>query len=97
MATTTIKLSDAQTATKNINSKLNSQAEIINSYKGFISQLQENWSGEGYNSFSATFDKLSPNMKKMFENISDYNNQIIKLLEKMQETDNNSAKLFDVI
>ena len=97
MAMTTIKLNEAQAATRNIRNKLKDQLDIINGYKNFIAQLQANWSGEGYKAFVGTFEKMSPNMRKMFEEMNGYNDQIIKLLAKMEETDNNSAKWFDAI
>ena len=97
MAITTIKLSEAQSATNAIRSKVKAQLEIIDGYKKFISQLQANWGGEGCKAFMAAFDKLSPNMKKMLEEMNGYNDQIIKLLAKMQETDDTAAKWFEAV
>jgi WXG100 family type VII secretion target len=97
MAMTTINTGAAQTATNNIRSRLNSQLEILESYKGFIAQLQANWGGESYNAFVATFERLSPNMRKKLEEMNGYNDEIIRLLGKMLETDNNSARWFEAV
>jgi WXG100 family type VII secretion target len=92
---TTIQMQEAQTATSSIRSTINNQMDIIKNYTDFISQLQTNWSGAGYEAFVRTFNNISPTMRKMFDNMTDYNNQIIALLEEMQNTDTSSARLFD--
>ena len=95
MAMTTIQVQAAHSATSNISRTIREQMGIINGYNRFITQLQGNWSGEGYNKFVMTFERLSPKMRQKFESMNEYNNEIIQLLQEMQDIDNSSAALFD--
>jgi len=92
---TTIQIQAAQSATGNIKRRLDEQLSIINGYSRFIVQLQENWSGGGYRSFVRTYEQLSPKVKENLENMSLYNNEIIKLLNEMQAVDTRCATLFE--
>ena len=97
MAVTSIITDEAYTATDSIKTKLANQLEIIDSYSGFIPQLQANWSGEGCAAFIDTYTKLAPDIRKMLSEMNEYNEEIIKLLNKMQEIDINISKLFDAV
>ena len=94
MSVTSVKMDESLSNTATIKSLLNGQIRIINEYKNAVAGFEGNWSGEGYKAFVKSFADLNPKTIKHFENMQEYNKQIIKLLEKLQQVDNDSARLF---
>ena len=97
MSVTSVKMDDALSSTATIKAVLDEQLRIISEYKAAVAQFEGNWSGEGYQAFAKTFADLSPKTIKHFENMQEYNKQIIKLLDKLQKADNDSARQFSAV
>jgi len=90
-----VNINAAIESTNTIRSMINEQTEILNSYSRLIDSFEASWSGQSYQAFRRAFMDISPKAREHFNNLRDYNNQIIALLDRFIQADANARRTFD--
>jgi uncharacterized protein YukE len=90
-----VNINAAFDSTNTIGRMIDAQTELLSSYMRLIDSFEGNWSGQGYIEFKKTLSALSPKAREHFNNLRDYNNQIINLLERFKQADDDSKRQFD--
>lgn len=69
----------------------NNVEEVLNALTREQQVIDENWDGHAFDRFENQFNELTPKIREFIELLSDINQQLIKVADTLEQTDQDIA------